>query len=151
MIKRHYITGDQLFAAYTEVVRQGVKPYIVARRYGLATNTIVRSLDVIQQMLSGKPMNRQKNRAAFDYALAKIQPKPKQSRNTVTVTTVDAIDPYEQLNVAIALLNQAVEEVLIYEVDRRAGEIKKELDFYKEIAHKTNVATTLKKHFEGKL
>lgn len=158
MIKRHYITGDQLYAAYTEVTRQGVRPYIVARRYGLAKNTIIRSLDVLQKMLAGQPTNRQKNRAAYEYAMAKIQPRrkeaasiTKQAQKSVTLSTGIVKDPYNELNIALAYLNNAIEELVIYEVDRRAGEMKKELDFYKDIAHKTNVASTLKKHFEGKL
>lgn len=158
MIQRHYITGDQLYTSYMEVVRQGVRPHIVARRYGLSTGAVKRALDELMGLMAGKELVRQKNRVAFEYALAKIQPRRKAHIITTspqqplfTSSTDGNTDPYERLNIAIAMLNTAVEDLIIHEVDRRAGEIKKELDMYKELAVKSNVTSTLKKHFDGRL
>jgi hypothetical protein len=164
MIKRNYINGEQLIVAYNEVFKQGIRPYIVARRFGLSTASIIRSLDELQSMLAGKPLIRQKNRIAFEYAYKQLSPKRKLKQftsSTVLPTqnySASAMtdgnmpsDPYEQLNAALIILNRAIEELVIYEVERQSGDIKKELEIYKELAVKSNVTATLKKHFAGKL
>lgn len=148
MIQRNYLTGEQLYEAFYAVLN-GKREYVIARRFKVSTPALKRSLGVLRQMLAGGELTRQKNRSAFMYAANELRKDHKQAvlgKPAPQNTTV-----YQRLEAAQTALNQAIEDVVKYEVDRRTEQVKKELEFYKETAKKSNVATSLQKHFEGGL
>lgn len=149
MIHRNYLTGEQLYIAYYAVL-DGKREYKIARKFKISTPTLKRGLDELRHVLAGGTLRRQKTRDVFKYAVSKIM-ADHQRKEVQTEIPQNTTSVYDVLEVAIASLNSAVEQVIKYEVDRRTENVQKELVFLKDAARKSNVAVNLKKHFDGQL
>jgi hypothetical protein len=87
------------------------------------------------------------NDAVIEIKLAQMKPEPDGIIKVDSVTELN--DPYIQLDKIIENLKEAITNVVVFEVNRKVSEIKKEYEELKDKAKMGNWTENLKRHFEG--
>jgi hypothetical protein len=147
---KHYLTGEEIYQGYV-ALSKGLRMSDAAKKIGVSAQPLSDKMHELMHILNGGNMRIKKGKNQMKYALAKVRADLKRTAELQRPASIISSDVYQVLDRAITNLNNAVEAVIKYEVDRRAGKIQKELELYKEAAKTSNIATSLQDHFNGKL